>query len=197
MIILNRQLNIQKKMAVTEIYLDEKIQSAEEFNEENKNFAIFTHSLVVCNDSKSTKIDKHTYCFDGDPTETAVAYFSSSKGIQKETIDKLAPRISEIPFDSKRNLMSTINQINGIYRVVTKGAPEALIGRCTRILLKGEVKTLTRRHRNNIIESYKIMANETLRILAIAINDIIEIPQNIMSDNTERDMVFVGLVGMN
>lgn len=186
----------QNKMTVKEVYLDESIQSADDFTEENKSFAIFMHSLVLCNDSKATRIDKDTASFMGDPTETALAYFASLKGIQKDTIDKIIPRINEIPFDSERKLMTTINQINGIYRVITKGAPDVLIERCNRILTNGEVKTLIRNQKNNIIEGNKTMASKALRVLAVAIKDVGEIPQSITSDNTESDMVFVGLVGM-
>lgn len=186
----------QNKMTVKEVYLDESTQSADDFTEGNKSFAIFTHSIVLCNDSKASSIDKDTVSFIGDPTETALAYFASLKGIQKDAIDKLAPRVKEIPFDSERKLMSTVNQINGIYRVITKGAPDVLLERCDRILVNGETKTLTRKERNNILNANRTMAGKALRVLAVAIKDIDEVPQNITSDNTEKDMVFVGLVGM-
>lgn len=186
----------QNKMTVKEVYLDENIQSADDFTEENKSFAIFMHSLVLCNDSNSKRIDKDNISFMGDPTETALAYFASSKGIQKDAIDKIAPRINEIPFDSERKLMSTINQINGIYRVITKGAPDVLLERCNKALINGKVKALTKKQRNSIIKANKTMASKALRILAVAIKDIEEAPQYITSDNTESEMVFVGLVGM-
>ena len=186
----------QNKMTVKEVYLDENIQSADSFSEDNKSFAIFMHSLVLCNDSKPTRIDKDNVSFIGDPTETALVYFASLNGIQKDAIDKIVPRINEIPFDSERKLMSTINQINGIYRVITKGAPDVLLERCDRIYINGEVKTLAKKHRNNILEANKAMASKALRILAVAVRDMEEIPQSLTSENTENEMVFVGLIGM-
>ncbi|MCX8131516.1 MAG: calcium-translocating P-type ATPase, SERCA-type [Clostridia bacterium] len=186
----------QNKMTVKEVYLDGCLQHADDFNEEKKSFGIFTHSIVLCNDSKTTRIDKNTVNFIGDPTETALAYFASLKGIQKDVIDRLAPRINEIPFDSERKLMSTISQINGIYRVITKGAPDVLLDRCDRIFINGETRTLTRKERNSILDGNKVMAGKALRVLAVAIRDIQELPQNITSESIENGMVFVGLVGM-
>ncbi len=186
----------QNKMTVKEVYTDGGIQGAEGFTEENKSFAIFTHSLVLCNDSKASRTDRDTVSFMGDPTETALAYFASSKGIQKDAIDRLAPRINEIPFDSERKLMSTVNQINGIYRVITKGAPDVLLERCDRILLNGEIKALAEKDKNAILDANRKMAGKALRVLAVAIKDMEEVPEKLTSGNTESEMVFVGLVGM-
>ncbi len=186
----------QNKMTVKEVYTDGGILGAEDFTEENKSFAIFTHSLVLCNDSKASRTDRDTVSFMGDPTETALAYFASSKGIQKDAIDSLAPRTNEIPFDSERKLMSTVNQINGIYRVITKGAPDVLLERCDRILSNGEIKALAEKDKNAILDANRKMAGKALRVLAVAIKDMEEVPEKLTSDNTESEMVFVGLVGM-
>ncbi len=186
----------QNKMTVKEVYTDGGIQGAEVFTEENKSYAIFTHSLVLCNDSKASRTDRDTVSFMGDPTETALAYFASSKGIQKDAIDRLAPRINEIPFDSERKLMSTVNQINGIYRVITKGAPDVLLERCDRILSNGEIKALAEKDKNAILDANRKMAGKALRVLAVAIKDMEEVPEKLTSGNTESEMVFVGLVGM-
>lgn len=186
----------QNKMTVREVYLDGCMHSADDFNEENKSFELFTQSLVLCNDSKAARVDSDTVNFIGDPTETALAYFASSKGIQKDTLDEIAPRIDEIPFDSERKLMSTINQINSVYRAITKGAPDVLLERCDRIQINGEIKTLTKKEKNKIVEANKAMASKALRVLAVAIKDMEAVAQNSTSNNIEREMVFVGLVGM-
>lgn len=186
----------QNKMTVKEVYLDERVISADDFTEENRSFAIFTHSLVLCNDSKTASADRDGVSFMGDPTETALAYFASLKGIRKDTIDKLAPRAGEIPFDSGRKLMSTIHKMNGIYRVVTKGAPDVLLERCGRILANGEKKALTEKEKNKAVEANRAMAGKALRVLAVAFRDMEELPEGLTSENIEQDMVFVGLVGM-
>lgn len=186
----------QNKMTVKEVYIGENLLSSNDFSDKNKSFEIFTHSLILCNDSKAAADGNGGIRFIGDPTETALAAFASSKGIQKDAIDKLAPRINEIPFDSERKLMSTIHQINGQYRVITKGAPDVLLGRCRNILLDGKIQALTEQQANQIIAGNKAMASKALRVLAVAIKDMEDIPQSITSESVESDMVFVGLVGM-
>jgi P-type Ca2+ transporter type 2C len=186
----------QNKMTVKEVYLDGKLHSAQEFDEDNRSFAVFTHSLVLCNDSKTAKTDEDTVSYLGDPTETALTNFASLKGIHKDMIDTITPRVDEIPFDSERKLMTTIHQINGIHRAITKGAPDVLLERCNRILLNGETKSLTQKQKEDIIEGNRAMAAKALRVLAVAINDMDQIPESVTSDQIEIDMVFVGLVGM-
>ena len=186
----------QNKMTVKEVYLDGGIKNAGDFDETNKSFAVFVHSLVLCNDSRTTRVDKDKANFMGDPTETALAYFASEKGIQKDSIDKLVPRVDEIPFDSERKLMTTIHQINGVNRAITKGAPDVLLERCNRIFEGGEIKPLTKERADSIVEGNGAMAGKALRVLAVAIKDMEEMPGEITSDNVEKDMVFVGLVGM-
>lgn len=186
----------QNKMTVKEVYLDGRIQGAEDFSEESGSFAIFTHSLVLCNDSKTGADGDAADGFIGDPTETALAYFAASKGIRKDMIDKLAPRVDEVPFDSERKLMSTVNRINGMYRAVTKGAPDVLLDRCGRILANGEVKTLDVKARNKVLAANGAMAGKALRILAVAVKDMEDMPESVTGETIERDMVFVGLVGM-
>lgn len=186
----------QNKMTVKEVYLDGSVHSADDFTEENGSFAIFAHSLVLCNDSKAAGTDGDDAGFIGDPTETALAYFAASKGIRKDRIDRLAPRIDEVPFDSERKLMSTVNQIHGAYRIITKGAPDVLLGRCDRILANGEVRTMDGKERDRVAEANGAMAGKALRVLAVAIRDMENIPENVASETVEREMVFVGLVGM-
>lgn len=186
----------QNKMTVKEVYLDGSLHSAQEFSEENRSFAVFTHSLVLCNDSKSAKTDINIVNYLGDPTETALADFASLKGIHKDMIDTLAPRVNEIPFDSERKLMTTIHQMNGIYRAITKGAPDVLLERCNRILVNGETKSLSIKQKEDIIKGNGAMAGKALRVLAVAINDMEQIPASVTSAQIETDMVFVGLVGM-
>lgn len=185
----------QNKMTVKEVYLGGRVLKADDLAEKNKGFAIFTHSLVLNNDSK-VAISGNNSSFIGDPTETALTDFAASKGIEKDAIDELAPRINEIPFDSERKLMSTIHEMNGRYRVITKGAPDVLLDRCSSILLDGEILALTEEHAYQIIEGNKAMAGKALRVLAVAIKDVEELPPSITSESIESGMVFVGLVGM-
>ena len=186
----------QNKMTVQEVYLNDMAHRAADFTEANSNYAILMHSLVLCNDSKTSGNGNGPVEFLGDPTETALAYFAASKGILKEDADKLAPRVSEIPFDSERKLMSTINKVEGNYRVVTKGAPDVLLERCDRMLTADGIHMMTETDKERIIKANGSMAGKALRILAVAIRDIQEVPENPTSEDMENGMVFVGLVGM-
>ncbi len=187
----------QNKMTVKEAYINGETKKAEDLTADDSSVAMFVHSLVLCNDSKVTRVDKKsTVSFMGDPTETALASFALSKGFQKDQLDKLIPRKSEIPFDSERKLMTTINEMNEKLRVLTKGAPDVLLDRCTSILLNGKVEPLTRKHLDNITNANKSMASKALRVLGVAFKDIDEIPETLASERIEADLVFVGLVGM-
>ncbi len=187
----------QNKMTVKEVYINGETGKAEDLTADDSSVAMFVHSLVLCNNSKVTQADKKSaVSFIGDPAETALASFALSKGVQKDQLDKLIPRKSEIPFDSERKLMTTINEINGKLRVLTKGAPDVLLNRCTRILLNGKAELLTRKHWDNINNANKVMASKALRVLGVAYKDIDEIPHAPAPERIEADLVFVGLVGM-
>jgi len=186
----------QNKMTVKEVYIDGNISIAENVIEESESFNIFIYSLALCNDTKINKKDNNNYDYVGDPTETALVHFASTKGIQKDEIDKEMQRVDEIPFDSERKLMTTINKNNGNYIAITKGAPDVLLKKCTKILMNGEVKVLTKSDIEDIIEGNRLMASRALRVLAVAIKEMDELPQDLISENTEKDMIFVGLVGM-
>lgn len=187
----------QNKMTVKEVYINSALIKAEDLTADDSSVAMFVHSLVLCNDSKVVREDQETtVSFIGDPTETALASFALSKGFQKDQMDKLIPRMSEIPFDSERKLMTTINEMNEKLRVLTKGAPDVLLDRCTGILLDGKVEPLTRKHRENIINANKAMASKALRVLGVAFKDIEEIDEAPTSEKIEAELVFAGLVGM-
>ena len=186
----------QNKMTVKEVYLDGGIISADKLNKDNGSFDIFISSMVLCNDSKTDKSDGGKLNFIGDPTETALTYFAAVKGIEKDEAENTYPREDEIPFDSERKLMTTINRINGGYRIITKGAPDVLLDRCVNILDGGKTRALTAEDKNRIIRGNSDMAGKALRVLAVAIRETDSMPQEISSEKIESDMVFVGLVGM-
>ncbi|MCX7710629.1 MAG: calcium-translocating P-type ATPase, SERCA-type [Clostridia bacterium] len=186
----------QNKMTVREVFLDGKIKSAEALSEDERDYAVFVHSLVLCNDTRTITVDRESISAIGDPTETSLVYFAAKKGMLKDDIDKIAPRVNEIPFDSERKLMTTIHQINGVCRAITKGAPDVLLERCTNILMDGEIRPLTQELSTTIIKANRSMANKALRILAVAIKDVDTAPATISSEIIEKDMTFVGLVGM-
>ena len=120
----------------------------------------------------------------GDPTETAIVLAAHKNGMPKEELNKQYPRLAEIPFDSDRKLMSTVNEINGKKLVIVKGAFDMLVQRC----IKGDLekgKELT-----------EIMSADALRVLAVAYREIDTVPVEPTSEELESGLTFMGLVGM-
>ncbi len=120
----------------------------------------------------------------GDPTETAIVLAAYKNGSTKEDLNNKYPRIFEIPFDSDRKLMSTVNKIDGKTIVIVKGAFDMMAERC----IKGDLEKA-----KVITES---MSNDALRVLAIAYKEIDALPENATSETLEDGLTFMGLVGM-
>ena len=128
----------------------------------------------------------------GDPTEKAIVEKAIELGKDKKILQEEFPRINEISFDSNRKMMTTIHKIGNKYRIITKGAPDVLLKRC----IKTEEKTLDILTRKEILNQNTKMANKALRVIAIAYKDVNILPNKIDSNNIEKDLTFLGLVGM-
>lgn len=120
----------------------------------------------------------------GDPTETSIIVAAHKNGFDKNELNEKYPRLGGIPFDSDRKLMSVICDIDGKKTVIVKGAFDMLAGRC----VSGDIE--------HAAEINDAMANNALRVLAVAYKTIDEIPGEITSDNLENGLTFMGLVGM-
>ena len=104
------------------------------------------------------------------------------------------PRVNEIPFDSTRKMMTTIHKLNNKYRIITKGAPDVLLKYCVRDTISNDV--MSDRHIKEILNQNAKMANKALRVIAVAYKDVVSLPSKISSENIEKDLNFVGLLGM-
>ena len=141
----------------------------------------------LCNDTVLTYNEDGTAKTAGDPTETAFVDIAVKEGLDKNEIEKAMPRVAELPFDSERKLMSTIHPYEGRYRVMVKGAPDVLLGRC--VIEKTLAEAATDRNAE--------MASRALRVLGVAYKDIDAIPTGeLTSEDLENGLTFVGLVGM-
>lgn len=120
----------------------------------------------------------------GDPTETAILMNADLHNMTKEQLNRTYPRISSIPFDSDRKLMTTIHQYEGKTRVIVKGAFDVLSKRC----IKGDIEAAK--------EINEAMSSQALRVLAVAYKDIEEVPVSLEPCEVENNLIFVGLVGM-
>ena len=120
----------------------------------------------------------------GDPTETAIVLAAYKNGMTKEELNQKYPRLAEIPFDSDRKLMSTVNEVSGKKLVIVKGAFDMLAQRC----IKGDLEKAK--------ELTEAMSADALRVLAVACKEIDTIPDVPTSEELEQGLTFLGLVGM-
>lgn len=132
----------------------------------------------------------------GEPTECALVNFAYANGLVKNDLEKATPRVSEAPFDSMRKMMSTLHSNGNQVVQYTKGAPDEIVARCTKILKDGKVQPLTEELRKEVLAQNKNMADEALRVLALAIKNYEALPQDVAPESIENDLVFVGLCGM-
>lgn len=132
----------------------------------------------------------------GEPTEKAIVNKALDEGQNKIELYNVMKRVKDIPFDSSRKMMTTIHKIPTGYRVITKGAPDILLKRCNKVYENGNVTTLDYSKTKLIENQNNKMADEALRVLAIAYLDIPSLPSKIDSDNIEKNLIFIGLIGM-
>lgn len=184
------------RMTVKELYYSKKLNVADSiknFEEDGKKMALV---LTLCNDSKENTSEGNDVKFVGDPTETALVEYTLPRGYAKNECEARYKRVGEIPFDSDRKLMTTINTVEDKIYSLTKGAPDLLVKRCNKILVNGEVRDITSDDIKDIEEANSSMAHKALRVLAAAYKDLSKVPEKPTSDELENDMIFVGLVGM-
>ncbi len=120
----------------------------------------------------------------GDPTETAIVLAAYKNGMEKEALNAAYPRQAELPFDSDRKLMSTVNVIDGQNVVIVKGAFDVMASRC----IKGDLEKAADMNRQ--------MSENALRVLAVGYKVIDSIPEAVSPETLETDLIFMGLVGM-
>ena len=130
----------------------------------------------------------------GEATEKAIVEKLIDMGKSKQELELIMPRVNEIPFDSTRKMMTTIHKLNNKYRIITKGAPDVLLKYCVRDTISNDV--MSDRHIKEILNKNAKMANKALRVIAVAYKDVVSLPSKISSENIEKDLNFVGLLGM-
>lgn len=134
----------------------------------------------------------------GDPTEGALLTLAGKGNIEKSIITKKYPRIEELPFDSDRKMMTTFHKNYIANKVVsfTKGAPDIIINKCTRISMGGNIIDFTPEIKEKTMNMNSRFSKDALRVLAFAYKEYSQLPKDISTNSNESDMTFVGLVGM-
>jgi Ca2+-transporting ATPase len=170
----------QNKMTVVKIYKEELKNIDSNLNEQEKEMlALF----ALCTDAEISEVEGEKKRI-GDPTETALIEANNLYGLVEENIKNKYQRVGELSFDSDRKMMTVIVKYNNELLSITKGAPDIIISKSKNV------------DREKILDINLQMASEALRVLAVGIKKLTEMPKEITSDILENDLEFVGLVGM-
>ena len=168
----------QNKMTVVEDYT---------FNRQ-----LLATAMTLCSDAEPDDSGDAV----GEPTECALVNYATKNGYLKPALKKAEPRVGEVPFDSSRKMMTTVHSVGGKFMQYTKGAPDEILMRCSKILTADGVKPLVDEARADILANNKAMADKALRVLAAAYKELDAEPAGYTSESVECDLCFVGLVGM-
>ena len=172
----------QNRMTLLKAYFDGK-EIVDIPYKNNKDIdLLLKYAALCCDGSVIFDGDKEQHI--GDPTETSIILAAHKAGFKKDEINKLYPRLAEIPFDSDRKLMSTINKIDGKNVVIVKGAFDVMAPRC----VSGDIEKAK--------EITEQMSTDALRVLAVGYKIIDTIPETLKSDQLENGLTLLGLVGM-
>ena len=175
----------QNKMTVTKIFENNLIS--------NNNFSNNRNILKLASMCTDCIVSKEGV--EGEATEKAIVEAAIHQGENKDELYSKLERIGEVAFDSKRKLMTTIHKNNDKYLAITKGAPDVLLKKCNKVLLNGGVKLLDTFEKNKIMKENDSMANDALRVIAVAYKELNTIPNKI-DESIENNLVFVGIIGM-
>lgn len=182
----------QNKMTVVDFFMyGVNKAKVEEKNNNSSQVEAMDLSSTLCNDSEVTETGKEI----GDPTEIALLRFAEKRGIDYKELREKYDRLSEIPFDSDRKLMSTVNSINGNAIMFTKGAPDVVFARSNTVLNNGEVEEMTEEIKNEYRKVNEDFSNRALRVLAFAVKDVPD-ENFVLCLEDETEMTLVGLMAM-
>ena len=181
----------QNRMTLVRAYV-EGMSETEEFENESQTKLkkenspevkkLLTMATLCCDGSVNIEGEKVTHI--GDPTETAIILGAHLNGITKEEVNEKYPRKGEIPFDSDRKMMTTINRMEGKLVVIVKGAFDVIAQRCV-------VGDFVRAGKIN-----EEMSSHALRVIGVAYKEIESFPETLVAEEIEKDLTLIGLLGM-
>ena len=183
----------QNKMTVEKIFLNGETKDLRDYKDktDRKDVKKLVYANMLCNDTKISSDGDLT----GDPTETALVDMAFKLDFDPSIYDR-NPRINEVPFDSDRKLMTTVYQENEKYIVYTKGGVDELLNISNSYLFNGEVKKDLEEYKKVIRQKNEEMAKDALRVLAFAYKEMEKEPTAEDMKNIEKDLIFIGMVGM-
>ena len=180
----------QNRMTVEKCFLNQRFLDAGELaagsagKAPGGGYEEFLRGLTLCNDATLEGEERF-----GDPTELALLDLAAGCGIRRQTLEKKLPRTAELPFDSNRKMMSTFHRNGSESVTYTKGAPDEILKKCTRILLYGKEAPLQDVQVRQILSAVEKMSGQALRTLAVAMRRGGNRPE-------EENLTFIGMVGM-
>ena len=162
---------------------------------------LLSKGMALCSDSK---MNKEKGVAEGEPTENGLVEYAFKLGFDKTELEKVLPRVQEVPFDSMRKMMSTVHEVKAVndkyfdnkYVQFTKGACEILLDRCDFYLENGEVKNINDNFKKNIFAKNKDFADRALRVLGCAYKTSDVLNYEASSEKVEKGLIFIGFVGM-
>ena len=181
----------QNKMTVQKVFVNNEVVEAKDIKDISNELDRLMQVCTLCNDTKIGAERELT----GDPTETALIDLGFKINFDVKEVLELK-RVKEIPFDSDRKLMTTVNKVGEKYFVYTKGGIDELLARCNSYIVNGEIKTDLDKYKAEIDKYNVDMAKDALRVLAMAYKEMDHEPTDEEMKNIENDLIFVGMVGM-
>lgn len=178
----------QNKMTLEDFYMNHHLESAKDIDVKNDNYRLAALIGALCSDATISNDQRI-----GDPTELAFIDLLDKFCLDESELRKKYARISELPFDSERKMMSTLQDIEGKRIMFVKGAPDELIRRCTKIYHEDHNPELDEEHKEDLLAQNYAFADKGKRVLALAYK---EFSKDSLSLEDENDLVFVGLVSL-
>lgn len=177
------------KMTVKKYFVNGELKTLDDADVNDTTTKLLIDGMILCNDATSTETSKT-----GDPTEIALLDVGNKFNIFKDDLNLEHKRVNEIPFDSDRKLMTTMNKYNNKYFTFTKGAIDSILKVSNKILINGEVKDFTDDIKASILVASNSMSDDALRVLALGYKVLED--EHVIIDTLEDDLIFVGLMGM-
>ncbi|MGX1752762.1 cation-translocating P-type ATPase [Sphingobacterium sp. NPDC055346] len=179
----------QNKMTVQEAFtFSDDLISVDDEGENTFEENLLAEAMVLASDA-TLEEDKQT----GDPTEVALLALADQWEMDRKELQSNQPRVDELAFDSDRKMMSTLHNHDAKYILYTKGAVDSLLPNCKYIIQSEELHPITEDHKKQITDAVEAMSTKALRTLAVAFK---ESDSKIEKEEFEKDLVFIGLVGM-
>ncbi len=183
----------QNKMTVEKIFWNDATREASNISDDeiDEELTKLVYANMLCNDTKISSDGTFT----GDPTETALVDMGFKLNFDPSIYDRME-RVEEIPFDSDRKLMTTVNKVGDKYVVYTKGGIDEILKRCNSYEIGGQISEELESYINKIRQENEKMAQNALRVLGCAYKEIDHIPTKEEMKTIENDLIFIGMVGM-